>query len=193
MSLTIVERLIKGEELAFKEIFHQYYPGLLKFADSYLHDSFLAENVVQDSFIILWEKHAFLRIQSNIKAYLVTIIKNKCITHIEKSKNRIKIENDIFHVQLKEANLNISSLISLNPEALFVEEIEKIVEHAIRELPEQTREIFIMSRFRELSNEGIANKLNISVKGVEYHISKSLKLLKIKLSDYLPIIILFFN
>jgi len=191
MSLTLVERLINGEEPAFKEIFYQYYPGMLKFANSYLHDTYLAENIAQDAFVILWEKHACLNIQSNIKAYLVTIVKNKCINYIEKLKNRIRIDDNIYRIQLKEINLSISTLSSLNPEALFVEEIRNIIEHTISELPEQTREVFLMSRFQEINNEGIATRLNISVKGVEYHISKSLKILKTKLSDYLPLVIFF--
>ena len=191
MSLTLVERLIHGEEPAFQEIFYQYYPGLLKFANSYLHDTYLAENIVQDAFVILWEKHASLNIQSNIKAYLVTIVKNKCINYIEKLKNRIRLENNMHSIQVKEMNLSISTLASLNPETLFVEEIKSIIEHTISELPEQTREVFIMSRFQDINNEGIATKLNISVKGVEYHISKSIKILKNKLSDYLPLLFLF--
>jgi RNA polymerase sigma-70 factor, ECF subfamily len=191
MSLTLVERLINGEEPAFKEIIYLYYPGLLKFANSYLHDIYFAENIVQDAFVIVWEKHASLEIRSNIKAYLVTIVKNKCINYIEKLKNRIRLEENLHHIHVKELNLSISTLASLNPETLFVEEIENIIEHTINELPEQTRKVFIMSRFQDISNEGIATKLNISIKGVEYHISKTLKILKTKLSDYLPLLFLF--
>jgi len=193
MKLTLAERLIIGEELAFKEIFYQYYHGLLKFAASYLHDNHLAENVVQDAFIILWEKRMLLDIQSNIKAFLVTIVKNKSINHLEKAKNRIKIEQSVNQMLLREADLNISSLRSLNPEELFTEEITKILEKTIQELPGQTRDIFLLSRYQDLSNQEIADKLNITVKGVEYHISKSLKLLRTKLSDYLPLLAFFIN
>jgi RNA polymerase sigma-70 factor, ECF subfamily len=184
-----MERLTNDEELAFKELFFMHYHGLLKFADSYLHDKFLAENIVQDAYLILWKKHALLLSEFNIKSYLVTIVKNKCLNQLERSKIRIKIENDTLRKYLKEINLNISSLSSMNPENLFVDEIERIIEQTILEFPEQTREVFIMSRFHEISNKEIAKKLNITVKGVEYHITKSLKLLKIKLSDYLSIII----
>jgi len=191
MNSTLAERLINGEERAFKEAFYQFYPGLLKFAQSYLHDIFLAENMVQDAFIVLWEKRELLDIQSNIKAYLVTIIKNKSINHIEKSKNRLNIENALHQFHIREADLNISTLRALNPEALFTEEITLIVERAIQELPDQTREIFFMSRYHGFSNQEIANKLNITTKGVEYHISKSLKILRVKLTDYLPFIVLY--
>lgn len=193
MNLTQVERLINGEEMAFREIFYQLYPGLLKFAESYLYDRQLAENMVQEAFIILWEKRSNLDIQSNIKAFLVTIIKNKSINHIEKLKNRIKIENDVHQIQVRESNLNISSLRYLNPEELFTDEITEIVEKTIQELPEQTREVFIMSRRQGMTNLEIATRLDISIKGVEYHISKSLKSLRSKLSDYLPFIIYFIS
>jgi RNA polymerase sigma-70 factor, ECF subfamily len=193
MKINLVERLINGEELAFKEVFYQYYPGLLKFAASYLHDNHLAENVVQDAFITLWEKRMLLEIQSNIKAFLVTIVKNKSINHLEKAKNRIKIEQSVNQMLLQEADLHICTLRSLNPEELFTEEIAKILEKTIQELPEQTRDIFLLSRYQGLSNQEIADKLDITVKGVEYHISKSLKLLRTKLSDYLPLFIFFIN
>lgn len=188
MNLTLAERLINGEELAFKEAFYQFYPGLLKFAESYLHDSYLAENMVQDAFIILWEKRKNLDIQSNVKAFLVTVIKNKSINQIEKSKNRLIIDNTINQMAVREADLNISTLRSLNPEELFTEEIMRIVEKAIQDLPEQTREVFKMSRYQGLSNQDIANKLDITAKGVEYHISRSLKILRTKLSDYLHLL-----
>jgi RNA polymerase sigma-70 factor (ECF subfamily) len=193
MEITLIERLKKGEEPAFREIFHQFYPALVKFAHSYIHDPFTAENIVQDAFVTLWEKRVWLDNESNLKAFLVTIIKNKSINHIEKLKNRYRIEQNNYQLQLTEANLNISSLRSLNPEELFTGEIISILEKTIATLPLQTQEIFRMSRYQSLSNKEIAEKLKITEKGVEYHISKALKTLRTELSDYLPLLVFFLN
>lgn len=191
MDKTLTERLINGEEPAFKELFRSFYPGLLRFAASYLHDHFLAENTVQDAFLTLWEKHGELHAESNIRAYLVTIVRNKALSLLEKHKSRGLIENSVYEQELKEINLNISSLQALNPDFLFTLEIEAIVKKTIQELPDQTREAFILSRFQGYSNLEIAQKLGITVKGVEYHISKSLRVLRIELADYLSCLLFF--
>lgn len=185
--MNLVNRLINGEEPAFRETFYQLYPGLLRFAKSYIHNSYLAENIVQDAFIILWEKKQFLDTHSNIRAFLVTVVKNKAINLLEKEKNRAEIDSDL--LKIRERNYELDALNSLNPEKLFTDEILEILKHALNELPEQTKNIFILSRFQRLSNKSIAEKLDITEKGVEYHISKSLKLLRIKLADYLHILI----
>lgn len=185
--MSLVEQLIKGEEPAFKQTFSQYYPGLLRFANSYVHDSYLAENIVQDAFVILWEKRAFLNLQSNLKAFLVTVVRNKAINILEKERNRAEIDSN--HLKVREANYELEALHALNPEELFSTEIVDILNKALEELPEQTRRIFMLSRFKGMNNKAIATKLNITEKGVEYHISKSLKFLRVKLSDYLYILI----
>lgn len=187
----ITKRLIDGEEKAFREIFYQYYSMLLKFASSYIYDPYVAENVVQEAFVTLWEKRELLGSESNLKAYLVTVVKNKALNYIEKTRNRYRIETETQQWKLIEANLNINSLRALNPEELFTEEILTIVNNTLNELPPQTREVFIMSRYQGLTNKEIQKRLNISEKGVEYHITKSLKALRISLVDYLPALFLF--
>lgn len=185
--MNLVEQLIKGEEPAFKQAFGEYYPGLLRFANSYVHDSFLAENIVQDAFVILWEKRTSISLDTNLKAFLVTIIKNKAINFLEKERNRARIDSDLLKV--REKTYNLEALHSLNPEELFSAEINHILNKALDELPEQTRNVFILSRFKGLSNRTIASKLDITEKGVEYHISKALKVLRVKLSDYLHVLV----
>lgn len=69
---------------------------------------------------------------------------------------------------------------------IFFRRNNKIIHQTLAQLPEQTRKVFIMSRFYDKSNKEIAEKLGISVKGVEYHISKALKFLRVALKDYLP-------
>lgn len=186
--MNLVEQLMNGEEPAFKQAFSEHYPGLLRFANSYVHNSFQAENIVQDAFVILWEKRTSLSKQTNLKAFLVTVVKNKAINFLEKERNRAQIDANI--LKMRETNYALDALHSLNPEELFSAEIVEILNKALDELSEQTRNIFILSRFKGLSNKTIALKLNITEKGVEYHLSKALKFLRIKLADYLHVLIL---
>jgi RNA polymerase sigma-70 factor (ECF subfamily) len=167
--MNLVEQLIRGNEPAFKQIFKDNYAGLLMFANSYVHNSFLAENIVQDAFVILWERRKDLNLESNLKAFLVTVIKNKAINILEKERNRARIDSNLLKV--RETNHEIDALYSLNPEELFSAEIMDILNKALDSLPEQTRKIFMFSRYKGMSNKTIAANLGITEKGVEYHLS----------------------
>ena len=70
---------------------------------------------------------------------------------------------------------------------MFSSEITRILEDTLASLPEQTRQIFIMSRYEQMSVKEIAETLHLAPKSVEYHITKSLKVLRIALKDYLPV------
>lgn len=86
----------------------------------------------------------------------------------------------------------ISSLKAFDPEEVFSSEITEIVRKALESLPEQTRRIFEMSRYEQMSVKEIAERTSLSAKSVEYHITRSLKVLRVALKDYLPIFYLLF-
>ncbi|HEX3008343.1 MAG TPA: RNA polymerase sigma-70 factor [Bacteroidales bacterium] len=180
-----LDRIKSGDEKTFKEVFFTYYPSLLNFANSYIHDRFVAENAVQDAFITFWEKKEDLDPNTNVRAFLGTIVKHKALNILEKTRNRSRINENIQNIKLREINIQINSLQALNPEELFGNEIEDIISKALEELPENTRQVFVMSRYDNISHQKIAQQLGISTKGVEYHITKALKHLKSRLADYL--------
>jgi RNA polymerase sigma-70 factor (ECF subfamily) len=84
-------------------------------------------------------------------------------------------------------DIRISTLEACNPDNIFSEEIRAILAKTLQELPPQTRKVFMMSRYEQMSGKEIAEALNITVKGVDYHIAKALKALRISLKDYLPL------
>eukprot|EP00825_Cyclidium_porcatum_P001080 TRINITY_DN10482_c0_g1_i1.p2 TRINITY_DN10482_c0_g1~~TRINITY_DN10482_c0_g1_i1.p2 ORF type:complete len:119 (+),score=20.60 TRINITY_DN10482_c0_g1_i1:35-391(+) len=84
-----------------------------------------------------------------------------------------------------------TALQECEPYELFTAEMNEIVDKTLESLPKQTKEIFIMSRYQNLSHKEIADKLNITTKGVEFHISKAIKALRISLKDYMPVLLFF--
>ena len=99
---------------------------------------------------------------------------------------RVEAEDKMADHASRELNLRISTLEACNPNDLFTSEIQKIIQETIDMFPDQTRKIFIMSRFENLSNKEIAESLDLSIKSVEFHITKGLKVLRTSLKDYLP-------
>lgn len=83
-----------------------------------------------------------------------------------------------------ELNLRIATLEACNPEKLFSDELQSLVDKALETLPEQTRDIFVRSRYNNQSHKEIAVALGISTKTVEFHITKALKVLRVALKDY---------
>lgn len=96
----------------------------------------------------------------------------------------MRAEQHIGDMRQKELALRISTLEACDPDKLFCDEIQALVQEAISELPPTSREVFILSRMKNLPNKEIALRLDISVKTVEFHITRSLKQLRVQLKDY---------
>ena len=89
--------------------------------------------------------------------------------------------------------MRISSLEACEPEALFSNEVQDLIQKTLDKLPEKSRRIFIMSRYEGKSYQTIAKETNLSVKSVEFHVSKALAALRKELKDYLPALLFVFD
>ena len=188
----ILKMLRKGDEAAFEVVFKSFYSKLYAFSKEYVTDSAVAENIVQDAFMVLWNKKTDLQEQTNLNAYLYTVVKNLSLKHLRHISVSAAYQQ---HEKSKkdELDLNIQALNDLETSRLAVKEIEQIIEETLNELPPRCREVFEMSRFSGMKNREIADELGISEKAVEANISRALKTLKISLKDYLPVFFFFFN
>ncbi|MBK1440715.1 RNA polymerase sigma-70 factor [Parapedobacter sp. ISTM3] len=181
-----------GEEWAFRAAFDRYYNRLLRFAVSYLHDADVAEDIAQDTFILLWEYRSSLQEDTpHLFAFLVQVVKLKMLNSMEKKRRRYQIEQHLFSRSLRQVELDMHTLQTLSISTIYLSEIERLVGDTLAHVPEQTRMIFNLSREQGLSNREIADKIGKTEKTVEYHIGKVLKLLRPKLSDYLKVILFF--
>ncbi|MDP4271376.1 MAG: RNA polymerase sigma-70 factor [Bacteroidota bacterium] len=185
-------KLKQGDERVYAAIYRTYFPRFRSFANSYVRDEFVAENIVQDAFTTLWENKETLADNSNVLSYLLTIIKNRALNHLSHLQTRYAVEEKLLTQQTREIELRCLTLRATDPESIFSNEVQSLIRQTLDKLPEQTRQVIEMSRFDNLSNKEIALRLNISVKGVEYHITKGLKSLRIGLKDYMSAYTFFF-
>jgi len=176
---------------SFNEIYTSYYKKSFFFAKSYVHDDLAAEDIASESLIKLWEKLKTEKIDY-IEPLLLTILKNKALDYLKHEEVKRTAFESMADWHQQELSIRISTLESCDPNEIFSDEVESIIRETLKLLPEQTRRIFLLSRFENKSNKEIAEQMGISIKGVEYHISKALKALRITLKDYLPLFYFFF-
>ena len=173
-----------GNEKVFETIFRRYYSSLCSYAFTIIHDLNDAEEVVQDVFLKLWEKHQSIKIHASLKSYLYRAVHNSCLNRLKHQK--VKQKHDEHWLSQKETVSEDAS------KKVREEEIEKAIHDAIEGLPEQCKAVFMLSRFEHLTYAEIADNRSISVKTVENHMIKALRILREKLKDFLPLLMLVF-
>jgi len=169
------------DETAFETLFKTHYNALHAYAQVILKDEDVAEEIVQGMFLKFWEKRAGLNIQS-IKAYLYKCVYNDSLNYLKQEKTKSKYQDFTVHTMNTEHE----------PASLKVElsELQQHLREALNHLPEQCRTIFQMSRFEELKYREIADHLGLSIKTVENQMGKALKILRLKLADFLVLVLL---
>jgi len=183
----LIRRIQEEDEVAFKVIFNRYYSRLFYFILEFVSYNDIAENIVQDTFFTLWNKRHTMKEDSNLGAFLFTVAKNNCLYKLREQRSRQKVFSSNILSQ-EDIEMNMDVLSSLDTSLFTFEEINRIIELTLEELPPQCKKVFILSRFNEKKNKEIAEELNISIKVVEKHISKGLKKFRVTLKDYLPFI-----
>lgn len=178
----IIGAIREGNERIFEETFRKYYQSLCNYANSILKEMDEAEEVVQNLFLSIWEKRSDLEISISLKSYLYRAVHNHCLNRIKHLK--VREEYQQYAVNFYDASYESVS------QTIMKNELETKIEEALKKLPEQCRLIFRMSRFEELKYHEIAEQLELSPKTVENQIGKALKILRVELAEYLPLIII---
>ena len=192
LSLPKISKRMQVDTSSFTRIFTEYYMRFVRFACSYVKNKSVAEDLVMDSIMTFWKKKEDLLEDTNIPAYILTVLKNKCIDHLRHISAMNRVSEQCSSTQFWELNIRIKALESFDPNEVFKEEIIAIVNKTLASLPKNTRDIFMKNRYDNLSYKEIASMYDISVKGVEYHISKTLNALRLHLVDYLTISVIVF-
>lgn len=178
----LLEGLKSGDKLIFEEVYRKYYIPLCYYCLRYVENFEDSEEIVQELFLKLWEKHETLEINSSLNAYLYRAVQNYALNFLSKKKTKEKYIIAKGHQSPDTIDNGLGKLEE--------EELRSILKLAVLKLPEKRRRIFELSRFEGLKYGKIASQLSISVKTVESQMTKALKYLRIVLKDYIPVLII---
>jgi RNA polymerase sigma-70 factor (ECF subfamily) len=123
----------------FNNLFNEYYSRFVRFAMGYLKDRPVAEDFVSEAFTLYWENRENLLPNTNAPAYILTIVKNKCINHLHHEQIRLNAEKEMTEHAEWVLNTRISTLEACDPEYLFSDEMREIVRKTLDKLPLKTR------------------------------------------------------
>jgi len=147
----------------------------------YTQNAHIAEEIVQDTFMKLWEVRKGIHRESNLGNFLYTIAKNKCLNHLREQQTLLTAQKD---KDFLERQFNIDALIEIGDQWIHFEEMKVFIASVIEKMPEGIRKVFVMSRYEDKKYKEIAQQLNISIKTVESRISKALIILRKAIEDY---------
>ena len=179
LDLELFKKACNGDEQAFTTFFKNYYEQLYRFAGRFIKDEDAAENIIQDLFVQIWLRGSKIDIEQNVKAYLYTSVKNRCINYLKKSKLTFGLNMN------SEAQ---TESIKSPEENLIEDEMFTAIHNAIERLPEKCRRIYLMKKYDELSYKEIAEILGISINTVKTQMKRALKSLLKQLENLSSII-----
>lgn len=181
-----------SEHISFNRLYQNYQKRFVRFANAYVRDWAVAEDIMVEALMYYWENRYHLGSDCNVPAFVLTTIKHKCLNYL-----RHQQVHEFFSVAEKEyfeweLHTRINSLEACEPHELLTEEIQRLVDQTLNRLPENTCKVFMLNRYEGKSYKEIALLMNLSEKGVDYHMQKALKQLRNRLQDYFPIYFIFF-
>ncbi len=174
-----------GDKQVFEQVFKNYYQLLCNYACAKVNDMDEAEEIVQNTFYNIWNKREVLEVRTSLKSYLYRAVHNDCLNKIKHGKVRQMYAAD-YKATVSMGHEDASK-------QLHGKELSAMINKAIDSLPEQCGNVFKLSRFENMKYNEIAEYLDISVKTVENHMGKALRLLREQLKDYLPALIFLLN
>lgn len=163
---SLVIRLIAGDEDAFCELYATYKNRLIYFAMRFLKSREYAEDIFQDAFTVIWESRRFINPNTSFSAYLYTIVRNRILNQLRELANENHLKEQILS-QAIDYNNNTNN-------EIFADELQELISRALQQLTPRQREIFKMSREKQMTHKEIADTLGISINTVQEHISVSL-------------------
>jgi RNA polymerase sigma-70 factor (ECF subfamily) len=168
---------IQVDEHVFQRVFKENFKNLYAYAYTIVKDESAAKELVQQAFFNGWQKKDRLPSSTMLLHYLYRSVYNASLNHLSHLKVRAAYRQHYLHVAEKATPAS---------EQLQQKEIEKKIAEAYNELPEKSRLVFQLSRYEGLRYAEIAEKLQVSEKAVEKHMTKALKIFRSKLKEYMP-------
>lgn len=181
---SVITALKAGEEKVFDAVYRHYFRRLCAFCSQYVSEQEEIEEIVQETMMWLWENRCSLLADLTLKTLLFTIVKNKALNRLSHLEIKRKVHQEIVEKFENEFD---------NPDFYLGNELLRLYEEALKQLPKEYREAYEMSRNQHLTHKEIAEKLNVSPQTVNYRIGQALTLLRVALKDYLPLFMFYFG
>jgi len=168
---------------AFEELYRLFYGDLTVYAQTYVYQQDIAEDLVQECFYTLWDSDYSQNINKSLKSYLYSVVRNKCLNHLRHLQVEDKYRSKEMHaIQFSESY-----------DILDDEELIGKVKAAIEYLPEKCRLTFKMAVLQEMKYIEIAEELDLSVNTVKYHIKNAYRILrKYRFDNYIKLMLFLF-
>ena len=166
----LIDLIRNDDSSAFEVLYRRYWQKLFVTALNKTQDDDLSKEIVQEIFVDLWERRASLQI-TNVPAYLQTATRFKVI-----SAYKAELQTQIEFLEIP-TNQSTSDQLDL-------EDFERALSAAVQLLPEKTRDIFVLNRLENRTVKEIAATLQIPERTIEYHITQSLRFLRLHLQDF---------
>ena len=171
--------MVKSKDVIFfEDMYEQHYAVLCTYANSYVKDSSIAEDIVSETFFTLWKNKEKLKPIKSIKAYLFRSIHNNCLCYLRDNDKDLKSAKLTFEFLQAIPSSDINAI-----DSIIIKELSDQIEKALGALPPQQQNVFRLKRIEHKKNKEIAQELNIAVKTVEMHMSNAVKSLKGKLQN----------
>ncbi len=176
----LLRRMKEGDSVAFTSIYEKYNKMLYLLALRYFQNPTMAEDAVQHVYTRLWETRSEMYADLNVRNYLFTMMKNYVLTTIRNESNAIEKN---YQMAYAEPDYDDSLI-----EKIEEKELRSMLDKAISQLPEQKRIICLMKMEGKLTNQEIAEQMNLSTNTVKTHYFQSIKILRAKLCKMLTIV-----
>jgi RNA polymerase sigma-70 factor (ECF subfamily) len=162
-------------EKDFEKVYNSLWSKLYCVAYNYFRDKTTAQEIVQDVFVNLWMKRESINEITNLESYLFKSVRNKIYDQFDKIASQEKLKQQVA--------LQSSEKTDSTKEDIEYADTFELINQEIELLPTKTKKIFRLSRFDQYTNDEIAGRLHLSGKSVEYHITRALKRLRLRLNE----------
>lgn len=180
----LLSLLKEDDYLAYTEIYNRYSGLLYVHAYKRLGDREEARDIVQELFTVLWMKRANFELRTHLSGYLYTAVRNRALRVISHKQ----IESTYFE-SLQQSILEGNAV---TDHLVREKELATLIEREIDALPVKMRHVFKLSRTLHLSHREIAERLDLSEATVKKHVNNALKVLRIKFSHFLSLLVFLF-
>ncbi len=174
----------------FGQLFMRYRDNFIAVARSYVRDEVVAEDIVAESFTNFWDSRSRIDIRTIPEAYILHMVKNRCLSYLRDRANRMRILQQMHNDSYKAIMAEIGVLGKDETGLIFESDIAAIFQRLLATVPKSTRDIFLASRFDNLTYNEIAEKYGVSPRKVKREIQHVLGIMRISLKDYLPVMVI---